>query len=368
MKNSAPLDLQKIRKQFPVLNQYIYVDTATSGLLYDRLLDWRQEHDLDLLIGGSKTGTKFNTLLSNTKDTVGTFFGCKKENVALVPNFSLGLNLLLEGMGSQQNVLLLEGDYPSVNWPFQSRECNLSFVKIGAGLEERILDTIKSDHIDILALSLVQWLNGVKIDMEFLKSLKEEFPDLIIIADGTQYCGTENLDFDASGIDVLGASSYKWLLGGYGNGFMLFSDTVATRFNCRASGFNAAKGNLDGKDGISFTKRFEPGHLDSLAFGSLRHSLQFLSGIGMDVIAGQIGKLVLKARTEFGELGLLESYIMDRKDHGSIFNISVKEKVYTKLRENNIICAQRGGGVRIGFHFYNTENEVNRIVDILKRN
>ena len=368
MKNSTPVDLQKIRKQFPVLNQYVYVDTATSGLLYDGLLDWRQEHDLDLLIGGSKTGTKFNTLLANTKDTIGAFFGCKREHVALVPNFSLGLNLLLEGMGSKRNVLLLEGDYPSVNWPFQSRECNLSFVKIGAGLEERILDAIKSGHIDILALSLVQWLNGVKIDMEFLKSLKEEFPDLIIIADGTQYCGTESLDFDSSGIDVLGASSYKWLLGGYGNGFMLFSDAVAPQFNCRATGFNAAKGNLEGMDEISFTKRFEPGHLDSLAFGSLNHSLQFLSGIGMDVITGQIEKLVQKARTEFGELGLLESYILDRKEHGPIFNISVKEKVYAKLRENNIICAQRGDGVRVGFHFYNTEKDINRIVDILKRN
>lgn len=366
MENSAPFDIQKIRKQFPVLNQYIYADTATSGLLYDRLLDWRQEHDLDLLIGGSSTGTKFNAILSKTKDGIGTFFGCKKGNVALVPNFSIGLNLLLEGMQGQQNVLLLEGDYPSVNWPFQSRECNISLVKIGAGLEERILDRIKSDHIHILALSLVQWLNGVKIDMDFLKSLKEEFPDLIIIADGTQYCGTESLDFDSSGIDVLGASSYKWLLGGYGNGFMLFSDTVAERFDCRTTGFNAAKGNLDGQDGISFAKRFEPGHLDSLAFGSLLHSVQFLSGIGMDVIAGQIGKLVLKARMQFGELGLLESYIMDRKDHGPIFNISVKEKVYTKLRENNIICAQRGNGVRLSFHFYNTDKEVNKIVEILK--
>src|SRR5690606_34517970 len=111
------------------------------------------------------------------------------------------------------------------------------------------------------------------------------------------------------GIDVLGASSYKWLLGGYGNGFMLFSDTVAAHFSCRTVGFNAAKGNLEGKDGISFTKRFEPGHLDSLAFGSLNYSLQFLSGIGMDVIAAHIKDLAQKARAGFGDLGLLEDHV-----------------------------------------------------------
>ena len=368
MKNFDSLEMQKIRKQFPVLSQYIYADTATSGLLYDGLLDWRQEHDLDLLIGGSKTSKKFNAILSATKDTISTFFGCKRERVALVPNFSIGLNFLLEGMGNQQNVLLLEGDYPSVNWPFQSRECRISYVKVGADLEEQIFEKIKSDNINILALSLVQWLNGVKINLGFLKSLKEAHPDLIIIADGTQYCGTESLDFDSSGIDVLGASSYKWLLSGHGNGLMLFSDTVATRFNCRATGFNAAKGNLDGKDEISFAKQFEPGHLDSLAFGSLNYSLQFLKEIGMATITGHIKSIAQKARTGFGELGLLEDHVMKREDYGPIFNISVKDQVYTKLRENNVLCAQRGNGVRLSFHFYNTEKEVDKILDILRKN
>ncbi|HUH46443.1 MAG TPA: aminotransferase class V-fold PLP-dependent enzyme [Arenibacter sp.] len=368
MKNFDPLEMQKIRKQFPVLSQYIYADTATSGLSYDGLLDWRQEHDLDYLIGGSRTSTKFNRILSTTKDTISTFFGCKRQYVALVPNFSIGLNILLEGMGSLQRVLLLEGDYPSVNWPFQSRDCRISFVKIGADLEGQIFERIKSDHIDILALSLVQWLNGVKIDLGFLKSLKEEYPDLIIIADGTQYCGTEHFDFDSSGIDVLGASSYKWLLGGHGNGFMLFADTVAARFNCRTIGFHAAKGNLEGKDEISFAKQFEPGHLDSLAFGSLNYSLQFLKGIGMEMISAHIKSIAQKARTGLGELGLLEDHILEREDYGPIFNISVKEKVYTKLREGNILCAQRGNGVRLSFHFYNTEKEVDKIVDILRKN
>lgn len=367
MKNFTSLEIQKIRKQFPVLSQYIYADTATNGLFYDGLLDWRQEHDLDFLIGGSKAAAKFHSLLSATKDTVGTFFGCKRENVALVPNFSIGLNLLLEGMPSKQNVLLLEGDYPSVNWPFQSRGCHISYVKIDKDLEERIFDMVKSAGIHILALSLVQWLNGVKIDFNFLKSLKEKYPDLIIIADGTQYCGTESFDFDSSGIDVLGASAYKWLLSGNGNGFMLFSDQVASRFDCRATGFNAAKQNLDGRDTVAFAKRFEPGSLDSMAFGSLNYSLRFLSDIGMDVISEHIKGLAHKARTGLGNLGLLEAHVMDRQDYGPIFNISVKEKVFTKLREHNVICAQRGGGVRLSFHFYNTEKEVDKILDILRK-
>src|SRR5690606_27445773 len=126
----------------------------------------------------------------------------KPENVGLVPNFSLGLNQLLEGLDKKHNVLLLRGDYPSVNWPFESRGFAISYVDIDQNLEENILNQVKADNISVLALSLVQWVNGVKVDLNFLRQLKNEHPDLIIIADGTQFCGTAEFDFEISGIDL----------------------------------------------------------------------------------------------------------------------------------------------------------------------
>jgi len=359
--------MQKIIKQFPVLSQYTYVNTATSGLLYDGLLDWRQEHDLDFLIGGSTMKMKSNILLSETRHNIGNFFGCKTENVALVPNFSIGLNLLLEGMGGKRNVLLLEGDYPSVNWPFEKRECTMNYLKVTDTLEENIYDKVKANNINVLALSLVQWLNGIKVDLKFLKKLKKEFPDLLVIADGTQYLGTDNFNFEDSGIDVLGASSYKWLLGGYGNGFMLFADETPAKFNCRSIGFNAADGDLEGKDRVSFAKQFEPGHLDTFNFGSLNYSLGFLSDIGIDTITDQIKKLSIKAKGELENLGLLEESVVKRKDHSPIFNISGDKDLYGKFMQNDVVCAQRGNGIRLSFHFYNTENEIDKIIGILKK-
>ncbi len=359
--------MQKIIRQFPVLSQYTYVNTAASGLLYDGLLDWRQEHDLDFLIGGSKMKMKGLQLISETRDTIGKFFGCKADNVALVPNFSIGLNLLLEGMGGKRNVLLLEGDFPSVNWPFESRGHATYYLKVTESLEENIYDRIKLDSINVLALSLVQWLNGVKVDLEFLGNLKKDFPELLIIADGTQFLGTGIFNFEGSGIDVLGASSYKWLLGGYGNGFMLFADDTHSKFKCRSTGFNASGGDVEGRDKVSFAKQFEPGHLDTFNFGSLKYSLGFLSDIGMDAIADQIKRLSVKAKGELEDLGLLEASVVKRKGHSSIFNIPGDKDMYAKFMEHDVVCSQRGKGIRLSFHFYNTENEIDKIIGILKR-
>ncbi len=358
--------MEKIRKEFPVTRKGIYANTAVYGPMYDSLLDWRQEHDLDMLLHGSDMREKSLKILSDTRNTIGTFFNCKRENVALVNNFSTGLNFLLEGLKAKTKVLLLENDYPSVNWPFENRDFDISYVPMDVDLEQRIRETIRTKDIEVLALSLVQWLDGFLMNVDFLKELKKEYPNLVIIADGTQFCGTRSFDFEASGIDVLGASAYKWLLAGYGNGFMLFSDAVQDRFAVGSIGFNSANGDLNKKDGIRFAKKMEPGHLSCLNFGSLKFSLDFLKRIGMDAITEHNKALSLKAKQEFSELGLLNKNVAHQKEHSTIFNVKGDDQVFKKLLAHDVLCAQRGNGIRLSFHFYNILSEIDEIVNILK--
>lgn len=358
--------MQSLRKKFPVLNQCIYANTAATGLLYEDLLEWRQEHDLDYLIGGSQMKAKSFEETPQINVTVGSFFNCKAENVALVPNFTLGLNMLLEGLPKDQRILLLKEDYPSLNWPFETRGFNLEYVEITFNLEELIYEKVKSGNIDVLALSLVQWVNGIKIDLDFLKRLKQEFNNLIIIVDGTQFCGTSQFDFEDSGIDVLGASAYKWLLSGYGNGFVMFKEDVKERFDLKFIGNGSVDRDITKRNDIPFCKHLEPGHLDSLNFGSLRFSLDFFGKIGMNHISDQLQKLSQKAKNDFSDLGLLEEKVVERSMHSTVFKIKGDNQLFQKLSDEDVVCALRGDGIRLSFHFYNTENEIDAIVDILK--
>lgn len=358
--------MEKIRKEFPVTRKGIYANTAVYGPMYESLLDWRQEHDLDFLLHGSEMRDSSLKIISDTRSAVGQFFNCKRENVALVSNFSTGMNLLLEGLRPKTKVLLIEGDYPSLNWPFETRDFDVCYLKMGADFEQRIQEKIRSENVEVLALSLVQWLDGFLVDLNFLKELKNTIPNLIIVADGTQFCGSRTFDFKTSGIDVLGASAYKWMLSGYGNGFMLFSDEAQKRFDLSTIGFNAANGDLEKKGNIRFAKRMEPGHLSCLNFGSLKFSIDFLTGIGIDAITNHNKALSIKAKKEFGELGLLKQDILEREEHSTIFNIKGGDNLLNKLTQNNVLCAQRGNGIRLSFHFYNTQNEIDEVVKILK--
>jgi len=357
--------MEELKSDFPVLHKYTYLNTASSGLISKSLVNWRHNHDMQFLTDASVFRDQHKNHIESIRSKVAHFCGAQTNEVSLVPNFSFGLNTLIEGIPEGQKVLLLDKDYPSINWAFENRDFNVCYAEINVDLEKNIEVAVAENQPDIFAFSLVQYLDGTKIDFEFLKKLKAYHPNLLLIADGTQYLGTENFNFSESALDVLGCSAYKWLLSGYGNGFLMVKESIQNQIFPSTIGFNSADGIYSKQDDLPFVKRFEPGHQDTLNYGSLEQSLLFLEKTGMDFISETNRKLSNYAKNRFAALGLLDQYIVDRKEHSTIFNIKGDDALFQKLKNNNIVCSQRGDGIRISFHFYNTEEELDRLCRFL---
>ncbi|MDT0689195.1 aminotransferase class V-fold PLP-dependent enzyme [Salegentibacter sp. F188] len=357
--------MDKLRKGFPVLKNYTYLNTAASGLLPEKVFEFRQDHDLDFLVSASVLKEKQGEVLTEVRETVGKFFNCAPERVALVPNFSYGFNTLLEGLEKPKKALLIKNDYPSINWPVESRNFKCFYAEIDAHLEDNIRVALRKHQPDFFAFSIVQYINGVKLSIEFLKEIKKEFPETIFIADGTQFLGTEIFEFDSTGLDVVISSSYKWLNGGYGNGFILFNENVTGKIQPKHLGFGSLQGKYKAHEG-NFIGKFEPGHQDTLNYGSLSVALKLLQTTGMDKIEAQVQKLKDFSKEKFSELGLLEDFVVERKEHSSIFNIKGDDKLFKFLRSENIIASQRGAGIRVSMHYFNTVEEVEKLLQVLK--
>ncbi len=356
--------MDNLRNGFPVLEQYTYLNTAASGLLPEKVWEFRQDHDMDFLIKGSLLKEKMGEMLTGVREKVDKFFHCAPNRVALIPNFSYGFNSVLESMDQPKKVLLLKNDYPSINWPVESRNFEVIYAEINQELETNILEKIEKEKPYFFAFSIVQYINGVKLSIDFLKELKDKFPDLILIADGTQYFGTEKFDFDASGIDIAIGSAYKWMNAGYGNGFMLFNEKVQGSLNPKHMGFGSLQGKYKAHDG-NFIGKFEPGHYDTLNFGSLGVAIDLMDEIGIETIQNKINRLKKIARRRFAAAGLLEKSTLERKDYSSIFNIKGDEKLFNKLRAEGIITSQRGNGIRVCLHYFNNEKDLDHLFKVL---
>jgi len=356
--------MDNLRKGFPVLEQYTYLNTAASGPLSEKVWEFRQDHDMDFLIKASLLKEKMGEVLTGVRESIGAFFHCAPNRVALVPNFSYGFNSVLESIDKPRKALLLEGDYPSINWPVESRNFEIVYAEIDRNLEKNILEKIEKEKPCFFAFSIVQYINGVKLSIDFLKKLKNLFPELILIADGTQYVGTEDFDFDNSGLDIMISSCYKWMNAGYGNGFMLFNESVQGKLAPKHLGFGSLQGKYKAHEG-NFIGKFEPGHYDTLNFGSLKVAIDFIKKIGMKTIQDKIDGLKKIARDRFASAGLLEEWTLEREDYSSLFNIKGDEKLFNQLREEGIITSQRGNGIRISMHYFNSDKDLDHLFKVL---
>lgn len=357
--------MDNLRNGFPVLEQYTYLNTAASGLLSEKVWEFRQEHDMDYLIQGSLLKDKMGKMLTGVREKVGEFIACAPNRVALVPNFSYGFNSVLESIERPAKILLLQNDYPSINWAVESRDFEVIYAQVDVNLEDNILNQIEKEKPRFFAFSIVQYINGVKLSIDFLTKLKERFPDLILIADGTQYFGTERFNFDNSGIDIAISSCYKWLNAGYGNAFMLFNESIQGKIKPRHLGFGSLQGKYKAHEG-NFIGKFEPGHYDTLNFGSLNTAIELIKQKDLGLIEEKIARLKSIARDRFAEAGLIENWIARREDFAPLFNIKGDDTIFNRLGSEGIITSQRGNGIRVSMHYFNSEDDLEHLFSVLK--
>lgn len=358
--------MEELRKRYDALNHYTYLDTASCGLVSDQVLSWRRQHDNKLNGSVSSLGGEAKSHMARIRKMVADFFGSKTQEVGFVTNFSYGINILLEGLPQGQKVLLLKDDYPSVTWPVEHRDFDVCYAEINENLEDNIQEAIKKHNPDIFMFSIVQWLTGIKIDLEFVKQLKKDHPNLLLVADGTQYLGTEAFDFEQSGIDVLGTSCYKWLTAGFGTGFFMIRESARERIKLQTIGFFSAETFESDPADTLYMRHFEPGHFDTLGFGSLEQSLLLMQSLGEAKIYDHVESLSNKAKMHFEEMDLLSQNTRLRQNHSSIFNLKGDEELFKKLQENNVVGALRGGGIRVGFHYYNNESDLELLMELLR--
>ncbi len=353
------------KEHFNIPDDVIYLNSPGNGLLPKETKAWRSQWDQDFFDTNSLLRDSQPAFIDQVKHTVSDFFGSKKENTFLTPNFSFGYATLIDLLPKDYNYLVLEDEYPSLQYPIVNRQLKQYSVAVSAKVEEGLLKAIKKHKPDVLVLSLVQYISGLKIDLNFIKKVKSLYPKLLIIADGTQFLGTSVFDFQASGLDGLGASGYKWLLSGFGNGFMLISDTLKERLERSLSKVPMPTVAM-WKDKSILDTFFEPGHQDNLSHGTLQQSLQFLKKLGMENIEQHINTLTNEAYELLLERDLILPYIAEREVRSSLINVQIDPALYPNLMNSGIKCFPRGTGIRIGIHLYNDRQDIHNFVNILE--
>jgi len=352
------------RSYFDIPSNITYLNTPGNGLIPKSHYSWRVNRDKEFFDPQGDLRDQQPAFINSVKENFSRLFNCSLSRLFLVPNFSFGYNTLLEGLGKNLKILLLEEDYPSLNYPVISRGFDYNLLPASAKIEEEVYKYIQANQPDVLVLSVVNYISGLKIDLEFVKKLKQDFPSLLIIGDATQFLGTEPFDFENSGFDALGGSGYKWMMAGFGNGYMMISERLADILYADAQRKNKPLEAMWAHKSI-LNIYFEPGHQDTLSQGTLNQSLLFLEQNGLQYIKSYLDELLYYAYRIFEERNWLLPIIAQREVRSALVNLQINPDYYPFLLNNGIKCFPRGTGIRIGIHFYNTKEDINRFVEVV---
>ena len=335
---------------FPALKTCTYFNTAYVGLMSQSLYEFRSNFEKNYLLNADQYKIDAYDSLNHTHAAIAAFIGSKKEQTYFVSNFSAGIRFVLDGLPVGSNVLYLKDDYHSLVDALEERDFNHFSLSIDERLEENIEHALSQNNFHALVTSIVQFTHGLKIDFDFLHHIKEKYPKLLIVGDATQHIGTDHFDFDDSPFDAVVCSGYKWLLAGFGNGFIALSDQFFIHTN------------LIRED---FKQKVFSGHFNILGAASLVFALEYLK-------ANHFGKLVEKSkvlsqnlRNGLTNIGWIPEYYK-RKSQSSIVSIPADESLLNQLQEQGIKASYRGKYLRFSMHFYNSNEEIEKLITLLK--
>ncbi len=337
--------------EFPALESGTYLNTAYVGLLSHSLYDFRINFEQNYLLNGDEYKIEAYDRLDQTHASIARFIGSKKEQTYFVSNFSIGIRHVLDSLHKGSDILYIKDDYHSLVGATEEREFNLFSINIEERLEEKIYEALAQNHFDALVISMVQYTSGLKIDFDFLQTLREKYPQLLIIGDATQHIGTDFFNFSTAPFDAVVCSGYKWLLAGFGNGFIALSDKFI------------ALTKLNKED---FYQKVFAGHFNILGAASLVFAMDYLMAHDFEQLVEKNKILSQTLRNELLNIGWIPEY-HERSPKSSIISITSEEKIFKNLLAHNVRSSYRGKYLRFSTHFYNSKEEIDQLIRIIKQ-
>jgi cysteine desulfurase / selenocysteine lyase len=375
------VDLQAFRSEFPVTNEWSYLNHAAYGPFPRRTVDAVKEWAEGFAWAPAFFGPEREQVPAETAELVAKLAGGRADMVAWVGSLADGMNLLANGIDTQpgDNIVMPVDEFPSVVYPFlnlTTRGVELRWAPKNA--EGRTDAGIIAAHMDertrAVALSHVEYMDGFRNDLQELGQLCQSRGAELFV-DVTQSLGAQPINIEGSGVSAVVAHGYKWLMSGFGIGVVVFNsqaiDRIRVTYAGRLSvkhGFEETEYRLDWREGAG---RFQTGGLNQLGLSAMRASLSLVTEAGPEWTAEHCTRL--NDRLAEGLTGMGYTFVseMDPRHRSQItaFTSGSRERdaeIVQELERANVAVTLRGKGVRVSPYFYNTEADIDRLLEALR--
>jgi cysteine desulfurase/selenocysteine lyase len=382
MNDLATAAFAQIRaREFPWTASHIYLNNASVGPLPERTQQAiarvaakrREPHLFE--------EREFPEMLATARAAVARLVGADRAEIALAPNTSYGINMAAQvlPLRAGDRVLVPDGEFPANVYPWlllRRQGIDVELIpRTAAGWpdEERLLAALDDRRVRAVAVSLVQFASGYRIDVARLSAACRA-RDVYLVVDAIQGLGQLPFDVRETPVDLLACGGQKWLLAPWGSGFLYVRHELIAELVPRFTGWLSFRGTDDFSRltdyDVTFhpdARRFELASLPYQDIVGLTVSLELLQEAGADRIAAHLRSLraPLAERAAGGAFAIVSP--LDPGHDSAIWCVRTRDvsAAFGRLRAAGVKCSLREGNIRLSPHCYNTIDEVERVATLL---
>ena len=372
-----PLDIQRYRAEFPVTESSIYLNHAAVAPISRRVHDAMAGLLADLLGSGAEHWQRWVGTYAAVRRSLAQLLNADTAEIAFTKNTSEGVSTFASGLDWRpgDEVVSIEGEFPANFYAWKALETRgvvLRLVPAENGLvsQDALLEAL-GPRTRVLAVSFVQYLSGFRLDLESLGQACAARGCLLFV-DAIQGLGAFPLDVKQANIAGLAADGHKWLLGPEGAGVLYVSREIMDRITPSEIGWTNVRHwsdftnhDLTWRDDA---RRYECGTLNTCGICGLGEAVDLLLEVGIGNIAERILGLTQRLRAGLLAQGHSVFGPRARRQASGIVSFAPRqgsaEQLLAWLLEHHVQAAARGGMVRLAPHFYNTEEEIDQVLEL----
>ena len=368
------------REEFPWTSHTIYLNHASTGPLPARTVRVLEEFNAKRMMPHELPDAMIFSMLDDCRSQIGRLINARETEIALATNTTFGLALAARmiHLKSGDIVLVSDREFPANVYPWVGLRENgvtLELVPVtaeGWPDEDRIVSRLVDPRVRVLAVSLVQFSNGFQVDLARL-SRETRASGTYLVVDAIQGIGQVPVDIRRTPVDFMACGGQKWLLSPWGSGFLYVRDELIAGLKPPVTGWMAYEGTDDFTQLTRYSdrlranaRRFEMITLPYQDFAGMRATLDLM----LSTTTADVQRHILELHQPVIDWAEARGVPVTspRGVHGSgILCIAPPDPatVQQRLRDARIIASLREGSIRLSPHFYNTREEMQRVVEVL---
>jgi cysteine desulfurase / selenocysteine lyase len=368
------------RDEFPWADQTVYLNHASVGPLPERTRRALDEFNRQRAMPFQLPDRDLFAVLAESRRLVAELLSVTREEIALTVNTGFGLGVVARALPLRPGdvVLLSDREFPANVYPWlRLRELGIEVELVpttAAGWpdEARLLERLADPRVRVLAVSLVQFSNGYRVDLAAL-SAATRCTGAYLVVDAIQAVGQIPVDLGRTQVDVLACGGQKWLLSPWGSGFVYVRRELISRLSPPVTGWMAFEGTDDFTRLTTYSdtlradaRRFELITLPYQDFAGFNASLGLVRDMGIERIQAHLRRLHQPVLSWAERSGA--RIVSPRGERGSGILCLAPGDVgaaFRRLKAARVICSLREGAIRLSPHGYNTLEEMERVVAVL---